>query len=276
MIYDISYCQKGLRLENLTSCDKVIIRLGVHDHRDTECVKFVLAAERLNIPFDFYWYVTSDTAAAAALEGKAIATVYKDVLKTCKINRDIFVWLDIEDVKTMSASSTTIPIFRQKMEKGGIPEKGIGLYAFKAAIVPPYQINITNPFIRDLPLWVAWWKEQEPLAVKTLFPTAKYWQRGKRREDGMEVDYNYTLEDLTIFVCPDNEDQLDTITLYTSSRCGGGIPYRGHLWRYDDKMFNGRIRVTNAANRIGALPLTKNVTGWVMLSEFERYKGRKG
>lgn len=267
MIYDISYCQKGLNLNDLPDCERVIIRMGVRDHEDTECRNFISQAIAHDIPFDFYWYICCTHGAAAAVEAKYIVEVYNELCKRFKLH-NVRLWFDIEDNNTIAPFNQTFPVLLNKCKSGGI--FNMGLYTFMSAIEDK-RINFDLAFMEGIPLWLAWHNTKiSKETVKKRFPQAVIWQVGKTELSCMiTVDYNYKL--------PVQIVNLDfpAIKLYGSSTTMKYITITIPLWRYDKDILNGRIRVTNSPENIGKLPMLQYVTGWVKCEDWYTYEGKR-
>lgn len=188
MVYDVSYCQKGLDITKLPDADKIIIRMGIRDHEDSECRYFVHECQKHGIPFDYYWYVTSKDIPDAKKEGKHIADIYSNLRH--RYNANGRVWLDVEDDKPLTGFKWTYPVFKAILTMGALAE--IGVYSF----ISSFKDKRINPDMlkrENVPAWVAWWKSDVADNIKKAVPTAKLWQVGKTRIGKQEVDYNYEI-----------------------------------------------------------------------------------
>lgn len=64
--------------------------------------------------------------------------------------------------------------------------------------------------------------------------------------------------------------------LYTSSTAvEPATTISGTYYLYDDKKFNGRVRITNRMDRIGKLPTNKNITGYIIAPKIIHHAGMK-
>lgn len=263
MIYDISYCQAGLKLDRLPDCEKVIIRLGVRDHIDTNAIDFIKQAIELNIPFELYWYIMCANASAAAVESKYIIQFYNMIKNRFTIYP--FLWLDIEDNAQLKAFNIIYPVLLDKLNKVNIKN---GLYTFKSAFENYINLNAAYMYKREI--WLAWHNTKiDSGTVKAISPNIRYWQYGKTTIDNKEVDVNIDISEYKVSIV--EKLKIDCVRLFTAST---GIKYvktNMPLWRYDKAIINGRVRVTNSKDNIGRLPLSKYVTGWVYLEDLQNY-----
>lgn len=196
MIYDISYCQRGLDLRTLTNCEFVIIRIGVRDHIDSEAIGFIEQCIKYHIPYHMYWYLMAENVTKAAEEAghtsRIVEYVKTTLNQTFAENR---LWIDIEENDTVNSKDAD-NIINTYFNKLKVPRelaiKPVGVYSYYAALVD--QLKDVQS-VKGRPLWVAWFKDTKTVRdtiIKTL-PTAKIWQAGSKRVGNHVVDYDYKL-----------------------------------------------------------------------------------
>lgn len=198
MIYDISYANRDLPLNNITANDTVIVRYGIRDHMDTE-VRRYLTEFLVNRPIgsrprvEFYWYVMATNRKESMKEAQRAVGLYK-VLNQAFDYTPPYIWLDIEEKNNYSFINELTPAFLNEFNKSGYNPNNVGVYTFYSALK---ETNVKSAVLKYRPLWIAWHtKLNDSIAkkIKFEFPNAVYWQYGAVNVEGKyKTDVNVKL-----------------------------------------------------------------------------------
>ena len=190
------------------------------------------------------------------------ATAYKETTAFLKIiepfNISLFCAIDMEDNiqlnLTNSQRSEIVNTFKELVNKDG---KKPMLYASRYWLETKFE-RLT---LYNIPLWVAEW------SAKCSIENATMWQYGQISVDGVrgKVDGNILFEKSESTIQKENNSlNLKNEPLYPSSTAKQPTnKVTGKYFYYDNKVINGRRRITNSADRIGKSPIGLNVTGFI-------------
>lgn len=198
MIYDISYANRDLPLNNITANDTVIVRYGIRDHMDTE-VRRYLTEFLVNRPIgsrprvELYWYVMATNRKESMKEAQSAVGLYKALNQAFDYTPP-YIWLDIEEKNNYSFINEITPAFLNEFNKSGYNPNNVGVYTFYSALK---ETNVKSAVLKYRPLWVAWHtKLNDSIAkkIKFEFPNAVYWQYGAVNVEGKyKTDVNVRL-----------------------------------------------------------------------------------
>lgn len=198
MIYDISYANRDLPLNNITANDTVIVRYGIRDHMDTE-VRRYLTEFLVNRPIgsrprvELYWYVMATNRKESMKEAQSAVGLYKALNQAFDYTPP-YIWLDIEEKHNYSFINELTPAFLNEFNKSGYNPNNVGVYTFYSALK---ETNVKSAVLKYRPLWVAWHtKLNDSIAkkIKFEFPNAVYWQYGAVNIEGKyKTDVNVRL-----------------------------------------------------------------------------------
>lgn len=187
MIYDVSYCQPKLKVSDLPDVEKLIIRLGTLDHKDTQAERFISECINLRVPFELYWYVEAVTPQECEDEAEAIVKIYSDIAVRYKCRP--LLWLDIE--KTENTKKYILnDVYKSITKESTKANISTGLYTFLSAYEENYEMFVGESY----PKWVAWHNQNKTIHdVRKKCLYAQMWQAGAMEVSGITVDYNYML-----------------------------------------------------------------------------------
>lgn len=181
MIYDLSYANRGVQIKSLPEVDAVILRLGIHDHLDTEFENFIQQVIRCGKPFGLFWFTYAANVNQAREEVSVIKTLLEkqynkwgagfNGLWRLPLFIDYEAEQNYDDHIKPSSFNLTAPIFKTMIEAENIP---LGLYLNTGLIV---QYKSCAAVMKDAEMVIEenlWWADW---TTRTECPVSKYVMR---------------------------------------------------------------------------------------------------
>lgn len=270
---DVSYFQGDINWNAVkaSGVDFVIIRAGygrLASQKDLRFEEYYAGAKAAGLMVGTYWYSYAMSAEEARIE----ADVFLQAIKGKTFDYPLF--YDVEEGKQRGIVNEIIPAFLERVKSAGYY---VGLYTF-LDMSNAISTQIKNKY----DVWIA------HIGVnKTSYTGHTMWQyswtlrvpgiNGDVDGDYCYVDYPAKINGTKPAEEPKNEDtkpvpqstdtnalQLNNTPLYSSSTAKYPSGTKtGTFYRYDDKVMNGRIRITNSAANVGKTPVGNYVTGWI-------------
>lgn len=291
MIYDIAYPQRGLKLKDLPNCEAIIIRLGIKDHIDSECMDFYNQAIDNNIRFGLYWFTYAYTLQQAQEEVAVILKLLKNLQKG--YSKDLFklpLFIDYEldgvnsnqVIKPLELTETYNVFVDELYRKGIIVGSYLNTHIYNDAY--KHGTLLSKLLLRTTPLWWADWTKNTERALCD-YGNIYIRQTGATTVGRMKVDtdtlyFDYTPVTHTFMKVLPNTQQLAAgtkvtprsyVLVYNSSYdTKSKSKISQQFWLYDGKLINGMYRICLSEALVGKDPLVQNVAGWVKKTDIER------
>ena len=271
---DVSYFQGNINWNAVknSGIDFVIIRAGygrLISQKDKKFEEYYAGAKAAGLMVGAYWYSYAMSAAEARIEADCFLQAVKG--KTF----DYPLFYDVEEGKQRGIVNTIIPAFLDKVKAAGYY---VGLYTFldmskaiSAQIKNKYDVWIAHVGVNRTSytghtMWQYSWTAKVPgiygdvdadycyvdypAKINGVQPAAEQPEEPKPAQQPVVKD--------------DNVLQLNNTPLYSSASAKNPSGKKtGTFYRYDDKVVNGRIRITNSAANVGKNPIGNYVTGWI-------------
>ena len=279
---DVSYYQGNINWNAVkqSGIDFVIIRAGygrLISQKDVKFEEYYAGAKAAGLMVGTYWYSYAMSAAEARIE----ADCFLQAIKGKTFDYPLF--YDVEEKNQRGIVNEIIPAFLEKVKAAGYY---VGLYTFydmskavSAQIKNTYDVWIAHTGVNKTPytghtMWQYSWTLKVPGIPNSYI-------------DGVDGDYCYVdypakIKGAKSVVEQPKEEpkpvqqptqaptanpnllHLNNTPLYTSSTAKNASGTKtGTFYKYDDKVVNGRIRITNSAANVGKVPIGNYVTGWI-------------
>lgn len=256
---DVSHWQ-GLIDWELVSKDNIefcIIRVGAGTKRDTKFSFNIKNALSAGLNCGIYIY----SKATSTLQAQAEADFVLRSIKPYNITYPVY--YDIEDdchlKLTKKERTSIIKAFCDKIaDSHYIP----GVYASASWFRTMFDLNGLKKYEK----WVASWNSNSP-NYDGAYGMWQYSNLGTIQGIQTAVDLNYCYKEYETY--PQNLKKgrsvvLTKVPLYSSATTKHVSSYvNGTYYIYDGILRNNRLRITNRKDRVGKLPLSTNVTGYV-------------
>lgn len=279
---DVSYFQGNINWNAVkqSGIDFVIIRAGygrLISQKDVKFEEYYAGAKAAGLMVGTYWYSYALSAAEARIE----ADCFLQAIKGKTFDYPLF--YDVEEKNQRGIVNEIIPAFLEKVKAAGYY---VGLYTFynmsqavSTQIKNTYDVWIAHTGVNKTPytghtMWQYSWTLKVPGIPNSYI-------------DGVDGDYCYVDYPAKIKGAKSVAEQpkeepkpvqqptqapttnpnllhLNNTPLYTSSTAKNASGTKtGTFYKYDDKVVNGRIRITNSAANVGKTPIGNYVTGWI-------------
>lgn len=291
MIYDIAYPQRGLKLKDLPNCEAVIIRLGIRDHIDSDCMDFFNQAIDNDIRFGLYWFTYAYNLTQAQEEVSVILKLLNNLQKG--YSKDLFklpLFIDYEldgvnsnkVIRPLELTETYNVFVDELYRKGIIVGSYLNTHIYND--VYTHGTLLSRLLLRTTPFWWADWTKSDD-SVLCDYGNIYVRQTGATTVGKMEVDtdtkyFNFTPVNHTFMKVLPNSQKLSAgtkvtprsyVLVYNSSY---DTKSRNKIfkpfWLYDGKLINGMYRICLSKDLVRKSPLVQNVAGWVKKIDIER------
>lgn len=288
---DISYCQKGFNLENAKKegVEFAIIRAGIgikekkgdktsklKTYKDTEFKKHTQNAEKIDLPYGYYWYSGAFSVTEAKTEAKACLNIIKTYNPSYPVFYDMEEGEQIDNLTTKERTDIIVA-FCEEIKKAGyiagvyLNPSWLENYVDKSKIVGKYDI------------WLAHWTENPNIPSKYNYGQVM-WQWGLDKINGCGVDGDICFKDYPIKskkpvdngnkendtkvdLHKGDEVKLNNAALYAAATSTvKANTVSGNYFIHSDGVINGRVRITTTKGN----PVC---TGWVSESDCNKVTG---
>lgn len=186
---DISYVQKGFDINKAkeNGVEFVIIRAGISTRTDTELETHIGGAERVGLPYGFYWYSSAFSVYEAKEEAQACIEAISKYSPVYPVFYDMEEKDQIEDL-TSPERTQIICAFCEELKAAG--------YTAGVYLNPSWLENYVekDKILGSYELWLAHWTENPDRPTKYDYGQVM-WQWGADRIGGETVDGDICYKD---------------------------------------------------------------------------------
>lgn len=261
---DVSHWQGVIDWNAIKQTNEIsfaIIRVGAGTQKDKYFTTNISNALAAGIHCGVYLYSLATTT-------KEVLEEAEFVLKAIKAYDIKYpVYFDMEDSKQMKLTNeertSFIKTFCDKISAANYIS---GIYAKSNWYTTKFNLNQLKKYEK----WVAHWEVSSP-DYDGVYTMWQYSSNGKIDGITGNVDLNYCYVDYLKYpqnFKPGTKLTLNNTPIFTSSINKKPSSYLyGTYYIYDGILMNNRFRITNLKKHVKNLPISSNVTGYVMLKD---------